>query len=116
MKNHTGVVPSKTQFSWAAGRSSPSCRVPAAIAVQSVFMGPQYKPGVCLLPRKGFLCGLVATGLPELIRGENVAGNGQGSKFFPPLLLSLEEEARGGCPVSGAEILFLFFKQQWWVV
>lgn len=64
-------------------------------------MGPQYKPGVCLLPKKGFLHGLVATGLPELIRGENVAGNGQGSKFFPPLHLSLRKRQEEGALFLG---------------
>lgn len=79
-------------------------------------MGPQYKSDVCfrLLPKKGFLHGLVATGLPELIRGENVAGNGQGSQIFPPLHLSLRKRQEEGALISGAEILFLFFKQQWW--
>lgn len=59
-------------------------------------MGPQHRSGVCfdLLPRKGFLQGLVATGLPELTREKSVAGNGQGSQFFPPLHHDLRKGKR----------------------
>lgn len=76
--------------------------VPASTAVHSVLMGPQYKSGVCFhLPKKGFLHGLVATELPELIRGESVAGNGQGSKFFPPLHSSLRKRQEEGALFLG---------------
>lgn len=75
MKNHKGVVPCKTRFSWAAGHfklfgvtvAVPG--VPASLAVHSVLMGPQYKSGVFpSAAHKGRPKGLVATGLSELVR------------------------------------------------
>lgn len=81
--------------------------VSTSIVVHSVLMGPQYKSGVCFhLPKKGFLHGLVATGLSELIRGESVAGNGQGSQFFPPLHCSLRKRQEEGAPFLGLWFYF----------
>lgn len=47
----------------------------------------------------------MAAGLPELMRGKSVAGNEEGTCFFPPLPHSLKKRQGGGWPFLGGAVI-----------